>query len=115
MAADIGFPAQRFVPFVMVHEFEALLFSDCAKFCDVVEQVGLETRMSKIRADFASPEEINDSPHTAPSKRILQLMPGYQKRLDGVNAAQAIGLERMRAECPHFNDWLQGLELLAAL
>ena len=115
MADDIGFPKERFVPFVMMHEFEALLFSDCETFCRSVEQVGLENHLSKIRAGFASPEAINDSPHTAPSKRILQLMPGYQKRLDGVNAAQAIGLERMRAECPHFNDWLQGLELLAVL
>ncbi len=112
IAMEIG--SGRFLPFVMMHEFEALLFSDCATFCRSVERVDLETRMSKIRTDFASPEEINDSPHTAPSKRILQLMPGYQKVFDGLNAARAVGLERMRAECPHFNEWLERLVALRA-
>ena len=112
MAKEIG--SGRFLPFVMMHEFEALLFSDCATFCRSIEQVGIEPQLSRIRAEFASPEKINDSPHTAPSKRILQLMPGYQKPLDGVNAARAIGLDRMRAECPHFNDWLERLVALRA-
>ena len=112
MAKEIG--SGRFLPFVMMHEFEALLFSDCATFCRSIEQVGIEPQLSRIRAEFASPEKINDSPHTAPSKRILQLMPGYQKPLDGVNAARAIGLDRMRAECPHLNDWLERLVALRA-
>jgi hypothetical protein len=33
-----GFDARRFVPFVVVHEFEALLFSDCAAFSRVAAQ-----------------------------------------------------------------------------
>jgi Domain of unknown function (DUF4276) len=114
MAADIGFPAGRFLPFVMMHEFEALLFSDCATLCKSVDHQGLEPLFSKIRADFASPEEINDSPQTAPSKRILALMPRYRKVRHGVTAARAIGLERMRAECPHFSDWLEKLVALRA-
>ncbi|MCX6605361.1 MAG: DUF4276 family protein [Acidobacteria bacterium] len=112
MAKEIG--SGRFLPFVMMHEFEALLFSDSAAFCGSVERVDLEPRFAQIRTGFASPEEINDSPQSAPSKRILQLMPGYQKPFDGVNAARAIGLERMRAECPHFNDWLGRLVALRA-
>ncbi len=108
------FRPERFLPFVMMHEFEALLFSDCATFCRSFEQPHLEPRLAEIRAGVASPEEINDSPHTAPSKRILQLMPGYQKIFDEVNAARAIGLDRMRAECPHFNEWLEKLVALRA-
>ncbi len=109
---EIG--SARFLPFVMMHEFEALLFSDSAAFCGSVERVDLEPRFAQIRTGFGSPEEINDSPHTAPSKRILQLMPGYRKVFDGVNAARAIGLERMRAECPHFREWLEKLVALRA-
>ena len=110
MAKEIG--SVRFLPFVMMHEFEALLFSDCGAFCRSVDRVGLEPQLAKIRASFASPEEINDSPQTAPSKRIEALMPRYRKPLHGVSAARAIGLDRMRAECPHFNDWLERLVAL---
>ena len=112
MAKEIG--SVRFLPFVMMHEFEALLFSDCGAFCRSVDRVELEPQLAKIRAGFASPEQINDSPQTAPSKRIEALMPRYRKPLDGVNAARAIGLDRMRAECPHFNDWLERLVALRA-
>jgi Domain of unknown function (DUF4276) len=61
---------------------------------------------------FASPEEINDSPLTAPSKRVEALVPGYQKPFLGVLAALEIGLASIRAECPHFNHWLEKLESL---
>ena len=112
MAQEIG--SRRFLPFVMMHEFEPLLFSDCATFCRSIERVGLEVQLSKIRASFASPEEINDSLQTAPSKRIEALMPRYRKVFHGVNAAREIGLDRMRAECPHFREWLEKLVALRA-
>ena len=98
-----GFNASRFVPFVMMHEFEALLFSDCQRF---VEGIGgnpqLATNFQNIREQFDTPEHINDSPATAPSKRVLDLVPGYQKPLDGTNAALYIGLGTIRGQCPHY-------------
>ncbi|WP_265306910.1 DUF4276 family protein [Verminephrobacter eiseniae] len=54
-----------------------------------------------------------DSPQTAPSKRILAAMPGYRKILHGPQIACAIGLHPMRAACPHFDHWLQKIEGLA--
>ncbi len=59
---------------------------------------------------FDSPEEINDSQQTAPSKRIVGLNPGYAKVSDGVRISQKIGLTVMRAQCPHFNEWIGKLE-----
>src|ERR1700733_1976724 len=100
------FDTDRFVPFVVMHEFEGLLFSDCASFSRGISRPDLEGRLQKIRDDFATPEEINDSPNTAPSKRIRDLMPGYQKPLFGVLAVLEIGLLRIRAECPHLDGWL---------
>ena len=47
---------------------------------------------------------------TAPSKRILAIIPGYQKPLTGTLAALEIGLAAMRVECPHFDEWLELLE-----
>lgn len=104
--------AIRFVPFVLMHEFEALLFSDCATFAASIDQAAKEEALSSIRSAFASPEEINDSPHTAPSKRVEAIIDGYQKPLHGNIAALSIGLEKIRAECPHFDAWVMRLEAL---
>ena len=100
---------RHFVPFVVFHEFEGLLFSDCAMFSNAIGRPHLETQFQAIRDLFPTPEEINDSPLTAPSKRVEALVPGYQKPLLGTLAALEIGLERIREECPHFRDWLDRL------
>lgn len=103
----------RFVPFVVMHEFEGLLFSDCAAFSSGIGRPDLEGRFREIRAVFTTPEDINDSPDSAPSKRVEALLPGYQKPLLGVLAVLEIGLLRIRQECPHFDAWLRKLESLA--
>jgi hypothetical protein len=108
MGADF-FP-NRFIPFVMIHEFEGLLFSDCAAFGRAVGKPELQPELQKVRDAFESPEDINDSPTTAPSKRVRQLIPNYEKPLMGTLAIIEIGLEQVRAQCPHFNEWLQRLE-----
>jgi len=114
VAAEIGRSSdpRRFVPFIVMHEFEALLFSDCVAFARALDQPHLRGQFQEIRDQFASPEEIDDSPATAPSKRIAAIVQGYQKPLFGNLAALEIGLERMRTECPHFDRWLIQLESL---
>jgi hypothetical protein len=93
---------------------KGLLFSDCAAFSRGTYRPHLEGDFRKIREQFATPEEINDAPDTAPSKRIESLVPGYQKPFLGLLAAIEVGLDRIRAECPHFNGWLEHLESLAS-
>lgn len=112
MGGDDFYP-NRFIPFVVMHEFEALLFSDCARFSSGIERPDLEASFQQIRNGFGSPEEIDDSPNTAPSKRIMRLMPEYEKPLFGTLAVLEIGLDRIRAECQHFNRWLETLEQAA--
>jgi len=107
---DKRFNPRRFVPFVVMHEFEALLFSDCERFSRGIGRPSLEASFKSIRDQFPTPEDINDSAVTAPSKRVEDLVPGYQKPLLGSLAALEIGLSRIRRECPHFNDWLSQLE-----
>lgn len=107
-----GFNPIRFLPFVVMHEFEGLLFSDCGQFGTGIGRPDLIPSFQAIRDQFASPEEINDSPQTAPSKRVMQLCEGYQKPLLGTIAALEIGLDSIRKACPHFNDWLDQLEKL---
>ena len=108
-----GFDSRRFAPFVVMHEFEGLLFSDCTAFSRGISRPDLEADFQKIREQFATPEEIDDSPETAPSKRIEALVQGYEKPLLGVLAVLEIGLNRIRAQCPHFDGWLKKLESLA--
>jgi hypothetical protein len=105
-----GFNRVRFLPFVVMHEFEGLLFSDCARFSRGIGRPSLETAFKAIRDQFPTPEDINDSPITAPSKRVQDLVPGYQKPLLGSLAVLEIGLDGIRQECPHFQSWLEQLE-----
>ena len=74
----------------------------------------METEFQKIRDEFETPEEINDSPETAPSKRVEDLVPGYEKPLLGTLAVLEIGLPQIRVECPHFSSWLERLEVLVS-
>lgn len=94
-----------------MHEFEALLFSDCTAFSQGIGSPALSAQFQEVRNEFATPEDINDSPLTAPSKRIQQLFPAYQKVLYGPSGAKAIGLHTIRQQCPHFAAWLTSLEL----
>ncbi len=105
-----SFNAARFQPYVMMHEFEGLLFSDCRVFANSIGHPELTTTFEQIRAQFSTPEEINDSPATAPSKRIEALVPEYQKPLLGAFAILTIGLDAIRSQCPHFNSWITHLE-----
>ena len=113
VAKEIGNPS-RFIPFVVMHEFESLLFSDCDALSGAVGRPELSVQFESIRRQFATPEEINDSVKTKPSKRIESLVPGYQKPLMGLRAARSIGLDRIRAECPHFDHWLSRLESIVS-
>jgi hypothetical protein len=106
------FDRSRFIPYVQMHEFEALLFSDPKLLADGLELPDCSATQS-IRDQFQSPEEINDSEQTAPSKRIMGLNRGYSKVTDGILISQKIGLTAMRAQCSHFNDWIEKLEALA--
>lgn len=108
---DIG--ERRFHPYIQVHEFEAFLFVDPKRTAALfTEKKNLDTDLQNIRDTFATPEDINNDPKTAPSKRILALYPRYEKPLYGTIIALEVGLDAIRAECPHFNEWLTWMESL---
>jgi hypothetical protein len=101
----------RFIPFIMVHEFEALLFAEPTS---IGSHFGRESSKHLLR--LPQPEYINDTQERHPKARIIQIAHeagrGYKPTIDGMSIAQAIGLARMRDACPHFNAWLQRLEQL---
>jgi hypothetical protein len=113
LASKIGGDAmRRFIPYVQMHEFEGLLFSCPEKLASGIGQSGLGAHFQSIRDGFGTPEAINDSPVTAPSKRILKLFNGYEKPLHGSLAALEMGLPAIRRECPRFDAWLKQIEVL---
>lgn len=103
---------RRFIPYVQMYEFEGLLFS-CPKGLALgINQPALEDKLLRIRNEFDTPETINNSPITAPSKRLLKLYEGYEKPLHGSLAAIEIGLPAIRSQCTRFDDWLRRMEAL---
>lgn len=103
---------RRFIPYVQMYEFEGLLFS-CPKGLALgINQPALEDKLLRIRNEFGTPETINNSPITAPSKRLLKLYEGYEKPLHGSLAAIEIGLPAIRSQCTRFDAWLRHMEAL---
>jgi hypothetical protein len=108
-------PDVRLIPYLSLHEYEGLLFSDPDALAQALNQANLAHRFRQIRNDFPTPEDIDDSPENAPSKRVIAIYPAYRKVIEGTLAAKAVGIERMRQECGHFQQWLERIEALPAL
>lgn len=109
------FADHRFLPYIQLHEFEALLYCDLSQIQRRIS--GSETGLRQLAHEVKnlSPEEINEGVATAPSKRIIHHVPIYEKSKVrvGAAAAAAIGLPALRSKCPHFNAWIKSLEVLA--
>lgn len=107
----------RFLPHVQPYEFESLLLSDIGQFSQA--EPAWEPFISQLetaRESAATPEHVNDGPDTHPSARLQRLLrPRYNKVRHGVAVSSRIGLDRIRAECHHFDKWLARLESLQPL
>lgn len=96
------------IPYIQKYEFEALLFSSMDGFEYLLDD---DKRLSQIRSiinSFATPEEINGGPSTAPSKRLANIF-NYNKVADSSDVLEIIGIDVIRARCPRFSQWLDKL------
>lgn len=111
IADDIRF---RFIPYIQLHEFEGLLFTDLNVFNRnfLPQEFHDKPKFTEIFSQFTNPEDINDSPTTAPSKRLLKHIKGYNKIVYGSILAQETGLQQIRTKCPRFNNWVTKIESL---
>lgn len=110
------FDEHRLIPYLQRHEFEALVLScldDLEEVLDADDRAGVATLRDELGT--AAPEDVNDGPETAPSKRLLRCIPGFRKTVDGVNACKRAGLAKLRARCPRFDAWVMRLEALGAV
>ncbi|MBD5328179.1 MAG: DUF4276 family protein [Bacteroides sp.] len=110
MASDIC--QRNFIPYIQLHEFEALLFSDITKLSAEYERVSKKILALKEETDKVSggnPELINHGVNTAPSKRIIQCLAGeyrYDKVRSGAGIASLITLPVIMEKCRHFREWI---------
>ena len=107
-ACDIS--NESFIPYLQLHEFETLLFSD-------ISQLKIDYPLSSVNIDklkvetdvYGDPEMINDSPSTAPSKRIIKALEknyNYNKVQSGTRVATRIGIQSLLSHCRHFSEWI---------
>jgi hypothetical protein len=115
-AADVADP--RFVPHLQLHEFETILLCapDLLALSFDSPDAGIATLQEAVAQCAGESERVNDGPHSAPSKRVAAVFPGYPnlKTTTGVRLAECTGLAAVRAKCPHFDAWISRLEQLGA-
>ena len=105
---------ERFIPYLQLHEFEALLFSDPKTVDERLplpngEKSNLDTLMEILKSAGNDPELINERPNKSPSKRIASLYPRYQKVAYGSKVLKEIGIKTILQKCTHFKEWIEKL------
>lgn len=99
------------IPYIQLHEFEALIFSSIIGIESLFDSNDADIEeLRNIIKQYPNPEDINDGSKTAPSKRLLKLIKGYNKVLDGVLILDEVGLDKIKQKCLRFNNWLNIIE-----
>ena len=106
--------SHRLIPYIQLHEFEAILFTDISKLSSYYPDFAKEIQSLVTSTSGLAPEAINEGEETAPSKRILNKVPTYDKVTGGSVLAIELTLPLIRAVCPHFSEWIAKLEALGA-
>ena len=88
IAEDIN--DSRFIPYIQLHEFEALLFSSNKGF-EAFFSEGNAKDTQHIIDTFNNPEDINTTLTGAPSKRLLAIKDNYDKVIEGNLIALEVG------------------------
>ncbi|WP_304347226.1 DUF4276 family protein [Capnocytophaga leadbetteri] len=100
----------RFIPYVQLHEFEALLFNNIEVFDEMFEFEQYDrAELLNIFNEFPDPEMIDQGTETSPSHRLIKIIPAYRKVIQGNAIAEKIGIEQIRQKNKHFNDWIEQL------
>ena len=114
-ASDVN--NERFVPYIQLHEFEALVFCgiDYLKYLYPDSEKGCKS-LARALENQPNPELINDNPNTAPSKRIIKAIEeesnthyNYNKPQTGRYITAQVGIDTLRSRCRHFDNWITRL------
>jgi hypothetical protein len=108
-----GYDARFVLPYVQMYEFEGLLFTDpqALEWVEYGWNDYTKRKLEAVTQEFSSPEKINDSLETAPSRRIARIFGGaYSKTEHGPLIAESIGMDAIRDKCPAFSEWVGKLQ-----
>ncbi len=101
----------NFIPYIQLHEFEALIFSSIAGIDALFERSEIDYQgLQDVIDNYPNPEDINNGPNTAPSVRLQRLIPGYDKVIYGVEIIKEIGIDTVLSKCPRFSKWIKKLK-----
>ena len=89
-----------FLPHLVLHETEAWVFAAAKPLAELTDDPRLAIDLLAIADQAGGPELVNEGPNTAPSKRLQQRFPRYQKTLHGQLAVEALGIKDLRLRCP---------------
>lgn len=100
--------SDRFIPYIQLHEFEGVLFSDIRGFnyMTSIRQTD-RGKIQYIINHHPNPEMINDGKTTAPSVRLKSLIPRYRKPFHGPLIALENGIIPILQKCTRFKDWTE--------
>lgn len=109
------FADDRLIPYVQRHEFEALVLAGLDQASWIFDSPDDAQGLARLLADVGgtAPEDVDDGPTTAPSKRLARHIPGYDEVLHGQMVTSSVGLATLRSRCPGFDAWLAKLEAMA--
>lgn len=105
----------RFVPYIELHEFEALVLCNISQLKEDYPNASrnLEALDNKWRMECnGNPELVNTHTETAPSKRIISALSeyyNYDKVKSGTDVTLSYGIDNLRHNCKHFNQWIETL------
>jgi len=112
--------SDKFIPYVQQYEFETLLFSKPEYYEEYFGSHAVTEKMKQIILEFQEDiEKINDSPQTAPSKRIEKLFDevdeSYDKVFHGEGIAGDIGITVLMSRATRFKNWIDKIAALGDL
>ncbi len=106
------FDDHRLIPYLQRHEFEALVLASIESLAELLDAQEDLDGLPALKQEIANmePEDVNDDPDTAPSRRLRRRVPSYRKVLHGPLAVEGTGLHAIRERCPRFDAWVRTLE-----
>ena len=105
--ADVDLP--NLTMNIQIHEFEAVLYCNPQAFLRFGQDC--PEKVSKIVKEFGSPEGINSTYETMPSRRLDDIMGGYTnaKVYKSRMIEEQLSIEDICSQCVHFKHWINRL------
>ena len=100
---------RNFIPNIVRHEMETLLFANPEAGFDL-EDENIKKDVLAVCKEFPDIEDINCTPAGAPSKRLEKIYENHHQKYNkvavGVDIAELTGIDIILQKCPRFKSWI---------